>query len=89
MARFGIPLLIAVGLLLVSATSGQAACCSYGCCDCGCVALKAEAQAAKMSRALGARSRLQSFTVDASDQKVAPRPFKCTGLFEVAICTRQ
>jgi hypothetical protein len=89
MTRFGIPLLIAVGLLLVGATSSQAACCSYGCCDCGCVSLKAAAKAAKMSRALGPRGRLQSFTVDASDQKATPGPFKCMGLFETAICTRQ
>lgn len=89
MTRFGIPLLIAVGFLLVGITSGHAACCSFGCCDCSCVGLRSEAKAAKMSRALGPRGRLQSFTIDASDRKVAPEPFKCTVLFEAAICTRQ
>ncbi|MEH2500470.1 hypothetical protein V1294_006949 [Bradyrhizobium sp. AZCC 1678] len=89
MTRLGITLLTAVGLLLVGATSGQAACCSYGCCDCSCVAFRSEAKAVKLSRALGARGRLQSFTVDASDQKATPGPFKCSVLFESAICTRQ
>jgi hypothetical protein len=42
-----------------------------------------------MSRGAGARGRLQSFTVDASDRKASSGPFKCSALFETAICARQ
>jgi hypothetical protein len=89
MKLLGNALLVAAAVLLLGATAGQAACCSFGCCDCSCVGLKSEAKATKLSRALGGRGRLQSFTIDASDQKSAPAAFKCSAEREVAVCTRQ
>jgi hypothetical protein len=89
MRYVGKSLLVAAAFLVFGATAGQAACCSYGCCDCSCVGLKSEAKAAKLSRALGGRGRLQSFTIDASDNKSTPAPFKCSAEREVAVCTRQ
>lgn len=89
MRRFGDAVLVAATFLLLGATASEATCCSYGCCDCSCVGLKSEAKATKLSRALGGRGRLQSFTIDASDQKSTPAPFKCSAQGEVAVCSRQ
>jgi len=89
MKRSGIALFVSALFLLIAAPSSHAACCSYGCCDCSCVGLKSEAKAAKLSHALGGRGRLQSFTIDASDQKATPAPFKCSAEGEVAVCRRQ
>lgn len=89
MTPLKILLLLTALFLLLDSTPGQAACCSYGCCDCSCVALKAEAKAAKLSRALGRRGSLQSYSINASDQKSAPGPIKCSLEAEVAVCRRQ
>jgi hypothetical protein len=74
---------------LVATAPGYAACCSYGCCDCSCVGVKAQAKAANLSKALGRHGTLQSFTINASDQKPAPGSFKCSTQAEVAVCNRQ
>ncbi|MBP1097534.1 hypothetical protein JOE50_008064 [Bradyrhizobium japonicum] len=79
---------LVMGLLFLTMVPSYATCCSYGCCDCSCVSLRAEAKAPRLAKAIG-RGTLQSFSINASDQKSVRAAFKCSMQAEVAICVRQ
>jgi len=97
MKPFAIMLASAAAVVPALVNPAQAACCNYGCCDCSCVAFRAEEQAVQIEReiehSLISKSgpiRLQSFTIEASDEPLGPSaPFSCAPTQKGAICTRE